>query len=112
MTREKSTDLPNNPDFSFIQGRGASILSAAYNFMCQNPSYWDIIFNYEETYYVYSTNKNMVELMRLINDCCPYKSDETGIKKNWVMRQLAFIILNGFTKYKESVIKGLLTPLD
>jgi len=44
----KSTDLPENPDFSFIQGRGSIILESAYKFICQNPSYWDIIFNFTE----------------------------------------------------------------
>jgi hypothetical protein len=112
MSKNKSTDLPTTPDFSFIQGRGASIMKSVYNLMCQNPNYWDIIFNNGENFSIYSTNKNMIELMRLINDNCPYKTDESGIKKTWVMRQLTLIIFNGFAKYKQYVIKGILCPLD
>lgn len=108
MSKIKSTDLPTNPDFSFIQGRGASIMKSAYNFMCQNPSYWNIIFENDEYFLIASANKNMLELMCLINDYCPYKTDETSIKKIWIMRQLTLIIFNGFTKYKEYVIKGLI----
>jgi hypothetical protein len=108
----KSTDLPENPDFSFIQGRGSIILESAYRFISQNPSYWDIIFNHKEYTFIYSTDKNITDLMFLINDNCPYKTDQTGSKISWIMRQLEFILINGFTKYKEFVIKGLLMSLD
>jgi hypothetical protein len=112
MPINKSIDLPTNPDFSFIQGRVSAILESAYEFMCQNPSYWDIIFNHKCSTFIYSTDENMITLIYLINENCPYKIDQSGIKKSWIMRQLDFIIINGFTKYKEFVIKGVLLTLD
>ena len=112
MPKVKSADLPTNPDFSFIEGRGSSIISAAYEFMCKNPDYWDIIFKYQEISYVFTHNQNMVNLMNLINESCPYKTDRSGIKMSWIMRNLEFIIFNGFTKYKDFSIRGILSTLD
>jgi hypothetical protein len=108
MSRVKSTDLPNNPDFSFIQGRVTPILESAYNVMCENPIYWDILFNYTEYSYIFTNNQDIINLMNLIFENSPDKSGET---KSWIMLQLELIILKGFTIYKDYYTRGIIISL-
>jgi hypothetical protein len=107
----KSTDIPVNPDFSFIQGRGSAILESAYKIMCENPIYWDIIFNFKEYSYLYSTDENINILMKLINNRCPDQIDKSGNKLSWIMLQLEIIINKGFTKYKDYYTRKIIFEL-
>jgi hypothetical protein len=93
-----NTDLPENPDFSFIQKDFESILSKAYKFVSEEEG-WKDMANYKEYSYIFinEKNKNIINLRNIIIKKC----NISLVVCSKIMLQLEHLSNFGYTKYKD-----------
>jgi hypothetical protein len=87
-----NTDLPENPDFSFIQKDFESILSKAYKFVSEEEG-WKDMANYKEYSYIFINEKNKNIIIK--------KCNISLVVCSKIMLQLEHLSNFGYTKYKD-----------
>jgi len=101
----RSIDIPDNPDFSFIEHEYArNILYNAYILVNQNPDWWDILSDFNELSYFSIDKKNDVDV--IVYDVQNINPDKKGTTILWIMHKLEQISKFGYTKFKKFYING------
>jgi hypothetical protein len=108
MMSTLNTDLPANPDFSFIQKDFESILSKAYKFVCEKNK-WQVIVNYKGYSYIFINEKNIdiINLMNIIREECGISL----VVCSKIMLQLEHLSNFGYTKYKDYYTREVILNL-
>jgi len=97
------TDIPLNPDFSFIKKNFDTVLTKAYKIVSEENE-WNAILNYNDLTYISFENKDIVRLMDIIKQECNIYMVDCA----WVMLQLEHIAKFGYTVYKDYYIRKVI----
>lgn len=93
-------DYPKNPNFDFINNlNNKKMITSAYQVMQQNTHFWKILENFDEESFMFSNNKEVINIMGKID--IAYNSGHSGASMGLIMRELEYIAKNGFQAYKE-----------
>jgi hypothetical protein len=114
-----STDIPTQPDFSFIENEWGQrdILYKSYDIIYTN-NWFDHVYNYYDNvgYTTYVSNPlydNQLdeEVLNIIYQIRKINTNGNGIIDIWITRQIEHIVVHGYTKYKEMYMKGIFGKL-
>jgi len=97
------TDIPLNPDFSFIKKDFDTVLTKAYKIVSKENE-WNTILNYNDLTYISFENKDIVRLIDIIRQEC----NISLVDCSWVMLQLEHISKFGYTVYKDYYVRKII----
>ena len=97
------SDLPSNPDFSFMDQHSCQMVTSAYRVIRQLEG-WHILANFTEESFMFAQNPNVCRLMDAV--AAAYSGGHSGSSMGFTMRQLEYISNNGFSNYKNAYLSS------
>ena len=96
-----TVDIPENPDFSFLQTNEVNMIQSAYTTVSRLNK-WDYMRRYNpsiQTGYMFDRDQTMGEITSAIDN--NYNGGHSGMSMGYTMRRIQYIAKNGFEKFKE-----------
>lgn len=94
-----STDLPNNPDFTFISCSSTrNMINSGYHAIMRCEG-WNILYDFSGESFMFSSDPQVCRLMSTVSKY--YEGGHSGASMGYTMRQLEFIAKHGFASFKE-----------
>ena len=97
MPSQKTVDLPINPDCSFLQSR-TNEFASAYS-VVHTEEAWQMLANFNEKSFMFSKDEKILDLMTKIHNA--YNCGHSGASLACLMRELEYVAVNGFSKFKD-----------
>ena len=92
------TDLPSNPDFSFILSQHSrDMIESGYRatVLCEG---WNILRDFSGESFMFSRDPQVCKLMKKVSE--GYGGNHSGTSMGYTMRQLEYIAKNGFARFE------------
>ena len=104
-----SIDIPENPDFSFIENRAASeVLTKAFPII-QQKNGLETLATFNENSFINTKNEKIRDLLNIIRG--QYTSDiiPSGQSDIWFMKHLQYLAIFGYSKYKSLYLNRIIS---